>query len=68
LKVKYLGSIDTVALTKGKIYNVISIERGWFRIMTELDDDYLFPPELFEVVTDEKQRSQSSKTKNDALN
>lgn len=49
-KVKYLGELDTVALDDGKIYDVISIEKGWYRIMTELDEDYLFPPELFEVV------------------
>lgn len=50
MKVKYLGEIKTVALEDGKIYNVMSIERGWYRIMTELDEDYLFPPEHFEVV------------------
>ena len=50
MKVKYLGKIDTPALEKDKIYDVISIEKGWYRIMTELDEDYLFPPKLFEVV------------------
>ena len=49
-KVKYIGGYDTVALEKGKIYDVISIEKSWYRIMTELDDDYLFPPDLFEIV------------------
>ena len=49
-KVKYLGELDTVALDDGKVYDVISIEKGWYRIITELDEDYLFPPELFEVV------------------
>ena len=47
--VKYIGQ-ELVAIEKGKIYNVISVEKGWFRIMTELDEDYLFPPELFEVI------------------
>jgi hypothetical protein len=50
MKVKYLGKIDTPALEKGKIYDVMSVEKGWLRIMTELDEDYLFPPEQFEVV------------------
>lgn len=50
MRVKYLGKIDTVALEKDKIYEVISVENGWFRIMTELDEDYLFPSDLFEVV------------------
>ena len=50
MKVKYLGKIDTVALEKNKVYDVISVEKDWYRIMTELDEDYLFPPEFFEIV------------------
>ena len=51
-KVKYIGELKTVveALVKNKIYDVISVEDGWYRIMTELDEDYLFPPHLFEIV------------------
>lgn len=50
MKARYLGKIDTPALVKNKIYDVISVEKGWFRIMTELDEDYLFPPDQFEIV------------------
>ena len=50
MKVKYIGSHDTLAFDKDKIYEVMSIERDWYRIMTELDEDYLFTPELFEIV------------------
>lgn len=50
MTVKYIADHETLALTKGKVYEVISIERGWYRIMTELDDDYLFPPEAFDIV------------------
>ena len=49
MKVKYIGK-DLVALKNGKIYDVISVEKGWYRIMTELDEDYLFPPESFEII------------------
>ena len=42
-KVKYLGEIDTVALEKDKIYDVISVEKGWYRIMTELAEDFFSP-------------------------
>ena len=52
MKVKYIGATDTVAFDRNKIYEVISVERGWYRIMTELDEDYLFPPEAFEIVED----------------
>ena len=50
LMVKFLGTFDTLAFEKGRIYEVISIEKGWYRIMTELDEDYLFPPEHFEII------------------
>ncbi len=50
MKVKYIGNHDTLAFEKNKTYEVMSIEKGWYRIMTELDEDYLFPPNLFEIV------------------
>ena len=50
MKVKFLGKVNTPALEKGKVYSVLSIEHGWYRIMTELDEDYLFPPEQFEMI------------------
>lgn len=52
MKVKYLGKVDTLALVKGKVYEVLSVEKGWYRIMTELDEDYIFPPDQFEIVED----------------
>ena len=50
MKVKYICKTDTIAFERDKDYEVISIERGWYRIMTQLDEDYLFPPELFEII------------------
>ena len=50
MKVIYIGNHDTLAFEKNKTYEVMSIEKGWYRIMTELDEDYLFPPNLFEIV------------------
>lgn len=50
MKVRYLGDYYQVTLIKGKIYEVMGIENGWYRIMTELDDDYLFFPDQFEIV------------------
>lgn len=34
----------------GKICKVLSIEKGWYRVMTELDESYLFPPHIFEII------------------
>ena len=49
MKVKYIPE-SSVSLIQDKIYNVLSIEEGWYRIIDETEDDYLFPPELFEIV------------------
>ena len=49
---KFLGTIDTLAFEKGKVYDVISVEKGWLRIMTELGEDYLFPPKMFEMINE----------------
>ena len=49
MKVRYMGR-DLVAMRQGKVYDVISVENGWYRIMTEIGEDYLFPPEMFEIV------------------
>ena len=43
---KYIG-IDTADLVHGKVYEVLNVERGWYRIITEQGEDYLFPPEFF---------------------
>ncbi len=53
MKVKYTGTLYLgTAFDAGKVYEVLSVEKGWYRIMTELDEDYLFPPECFEIVED----------------
>lgn len=49
MKVEFKGKSD-VSLTKGKIYEVIAVENGWYRIVDDTDDDYLFSPDDFEVI------------------
>jgi hypothetical protein len=50
MKVKFLGETSFLELTNGKVYDVLSIEKGWYRIDDDSDEDYLYPPEDFEVV------------------
>ena len=49
--VKYIGISDPLMLLHEKSYKVIDIERGWFRIIDETGGDYLYPPELFKIIT-----------------
>ena len=50
MTIKYIDPYETLAFERDKEYEVLSIEHGWYRIMTELEEDYLFPPEVFEII------------------
>ena len=50
MKVKYTGKSSFLVLTKGRIYDAISVEKGWYRIKDDSGEDYLYPPESFEVI------------------
>lgn len=50
MKVKYIGDYYKVSLIKGKIYEVLGIENGWYRIVDETGEDFLFSPKDFEIV------------------
>lgn len=52
MKVRYIAHLDDIDLTEGAIYKVLSIEKNWYRIVDDSDDDYLYPPDLFKVVED----------------
>ena len=50
MKAKWKGKTSSFMLTHNKVYDVISIENGWYRVVDDSDDDYLYPPEGFEIV------------------
>lgn len=50
MKVKFKGKTDFLILTHDKIYEVLSVEKGWYRIIDDSGEDYLYPPDLFEIV------------------
>lgn len=61
MKVKFLGKSDPLMLLHGKLYDVLAVEDGWYRIVDEEGEEgenpyedtlrgYLYPPELFEVM------------------
>ena len=49
IKVRYLGESDPLTLLNGKIYDVIE-EEGYYRIIDETGDDYLYDTDAFEIV------------------
>ncbi len=50
MKARYLGESDPLGLLHDKVYDVVSVERGLYRIVDETNEDYLYFPELFEIV------------------
>ena len=50
MKVRYLEETTFLELTHDRVYEVLSIEKEWYRIVDDSEDDYLYPPELFEIV------------------
>ena len=54
MKVKYIGETDSATFTNGTVYEVLSVENGWYRIIDKTGEDYLYPPKLFEIVEEQK--------------
>ena len=57
MKVRYIGKTEPMGCTCGKVYNVLSIEEGMYRIIDDdpnTDEDelpgYLYAPAEFEDV------------------
>ena len=50
MKVKCIEEGNDLDLVFGKIYDVISIEEKFYRIIDESEEDYLYPPEMFEII------------------
>ena len=50
MKIKWKGKTEFLVLTHNKMYEVLSVEKGWYRVVDDSGEDYLYPPEQFEVV------------------
>lgn len=50
MKVKWKGKTELLVLTAQKEYEVLSIEKGWYRIVDDSGEDYLYPPEMFDIM------------------
>jgi hypothetical protein len=52
MKVVFKGQSNPLALINGKVYDVEAIEFGWYRIVDETQEDYLYQAYLFDIVED----------------
>lgn len=39
-----------VSLKKGKLYKATKINKGWYALIDEMQEEYVYPPSIFEVV------------------
>ena len=57
MKVRYNGETNFLVLTHGKVYDVIAVEKGWYKIVDDSGEDYLYPAKLFDIVEDKRKAS-----------
>ena len=50
MKVKYKDESTSYGLEKDEIYEVISIENDFYRIVDKSNEDYLYSKNFFEIV------------------
>lgn len=50
MKVKWTGKTEFLVLTNGNVYDVISVEKGWYRVVDDSGEDYLYPPDQFVII------------------
>lgn len=51
MKAKYIGKTESHTLDNGKIYEILSVDQAWYRVIDKSGEDYLYPAEVFEIVT-----------------
>lgn len=56
MKVRYIGENWGISLTKDKIYECLAFEHDFIRIVDDTDEDYLYDPDLFEILDDENKK------------
>jgi hypothetical protein len=49
IKVKYIGEDAPLSLRTGKVYDAALSQLGWYGIVDETGEAYVYPPELFEI-------------------
>lgn len=52
MKVMFTGKTSPLMLTNGKVYDVIHVEKGWYRIIDDSGEDFLYPPHMFRIVNE----------------
>ena len=49
-KVKYIGESNPLMLLHDKVYVGRVLQKNWFGIVDETNEEYAYPPEAFEIL------------------
>ncbi|MCQ8260036.1 hypothetical protein NF418_00820 [Streptococcus suis] len=50
MKAKFIGETTNYTLDNGKIYDILTVEGKFFRVIDKSGEDYLYLAENFEIV------------------
>lgn len=50
VKVRYIGATSPLELTNGKVYDVLSVKHGMYRVIDDTGEEYYYPADVFEVL------------------
>ena len=61
MKVRYIGKSDDFYCINGKIYEMVGESHGYWKIVDESGEDYLYDPSVFEKLSEEEHEESASK-------
>ena len=50
---RFIGEDNRLMLRHGKVYDARILKKDWYGIVDETNEEYAYPPDLFEIVTSE---------------
>ena len=53
MKVQFVYREDGVVIERGKVYEVLSTDDGWYRIEDDMGDKCYFPASMFDIIDPE---------------
>ncbi len=56
MKVRYIGKSSLMYCIYGKVYEKVGESNGYWKVIDESGEDYLYDPKVFEVVEEDKEK------------
>ena len=56
MKVRFIGKSDPFMFINGKTYEKTGESHGYWKVIDETGEDYLYDPKMFEVVEEKEEK------------